>query len=162
MFKTAIAASLLTLGLAACGNNTAPDTNNERPSAPVEKTSMQDEHQRPALKVASTSLGKIVVDGKGRTVYTYADDDQGGAKSTCKDACLDAWPPVPAPAKPDVDDLSGDVGVAKDANGDSQLTYNGWPLYYYAGDQKAGDTMGQGMKDEWWVLDPSGEKVRTK
>jgi len=161
MFKLAIAASLLSLGLTACGNS-SPNTSKHRPSVPVEKTSMRDENKTPALKVKSTSLGKIVVDGKGRTVYTYADDDQGGAKSTCDDACLKVWPAVPAPAKPDVDDLSGDVGVTKDASGGHQLTYNGWPLYYFSQDQKPGDTNGQGVKGEWSVLDPSGEKVRTK
>lgn len=162
MFKTAIAASVLLVGLAACGNNAMPDSENERPSTPVEKTSLQNEDETPALKVSSTPLGKIVVDGEGRTVYTYADDDQGAAKSTCKDACLKAWPPVPAPSKPDTDDLSGDLGVTKDAEGNDQLTYNGWPLYYYDEDEKPGDTKGQGVKDEWWVLDPSGEKVQTK
>jgi len=162
MFKEAIAAALLTVGLAACGNNATPNTNHERPKTPAEKTSMQNEDKTPSLRVRSTELGKIVVDGKGRTVYTYADDDQGAATSACKDACLMAWPPVPATAKPDVDDLSGDVGVAKDANGDGQLTYNGCPLYYFRGDLKPGDTRGQGTKGEWWVLDPSGTKVKTK
>jgi predicted lipoprotein with Yx(FWY)xxD motif len=161
MFKTAIAASLLTIGLAACGSGTS-NSDNSRPKMPVEKTSLQEEDQRPALDVRSTALGKIVVDGKGRTVYAYADDDQGAARSECKDECLTAWPAVPAPAKPDVDHLSGDVGVTTDANGDRQLTYNGWPLYYFGGDSKPGDTQGQGAKDEWWVLNPSGEKVRTK
>jgi predicted lipoprotein with Yx(FWY)xxD motif len=161
MFKLAIAAALLSAGLAACGNNNQHTQNQGQPT-PAETTTMQHENKAPSLQVRSTSLGKIVVDGQGHTVYTYADDKQGAAKSECKDACLAAWPAVAAPAKPDVDDLSGDVGVTKDANGHPQLTYNGWPLYHFRGDLKAGDTNGQGMKGEWYVLNPAGEKVKAK
>ncbi|MFL6088763.1 MAG: hypothetical protein ACJ71Z_01320 [Aeromicrobium sp.] len=160
MLKLAFTAALLTAGLAACGNTqTTPD---QGKATPTVMNSAKDEDKPPALTVRDSSLGKIVVDGKGRTVYTYADDKQGAAKSSCKDACLEAWPPVPAPAKPDVDKLTGDPGVTKDANGDDQLTYNGWPLYYFGGDQNPGDTNGQGAKGEWWVLNPAGEKVQTK
>jgi predicted lipoprotein with Yx(FWY)xxD motif len=160
MFKLSLAALLLALGLTGCGNTQTNDK--DMPSLAPEKTSAMDEGKTPALELRNTGLGEIIVDGKGRTVYTYEDDKQGTAKSSCKGACLKAWPAVPAPAKPDLDDLSGDAGVTKSADGDKQLTYNGWPLYYFAGDQKPGDTKGQGMEGEWYVLDKNGEKIETK
>jgi plastocyanin len=45
--------------------------------------------------------------------------------------------------------------------GTTQVTYNGWPLYYYAKDQKAGDTTGQDVGKVWYVLSPKGDKVET-
>jgi predicted lipoprotein with Yx(FWY)xxD motif len=159
MIRVTLAALLLAFGLVGCGN-TMDDK--DMPSLAPEKTSALDEDKQPALKTSDTDLGEIVVDGKGRTVYTYADDEQGAAESTCSGGCLEAWPPVPAPDKPDVDELSGDVGITKTSEGDPQLTYNGWPLYYYAQDQEAGDVKGQGVKNEWWVLDERGEKIETQ
>jgi predicted lipoprotein with Yx(FWY)xxD motif len=167
MFTSSLARLLLCLllavGLTACANSQKSDDNDAaQPAAPTTTSSKADEDRKPALKVAKTEHGETIVDGDGRTVYAYADDEQGAAKSTCKGACLAAWPPVPAPKKIDIDDLSGDAGVTKTADGKRQLTYNGWPLYYYAQDTKAGDANGQGLKDEWFVLDEAGEMVKSE
>lgn len=157
MSRSALAALLLCAGLTACGTN-QPNGNGEPTTPSPTHTAAEGEKRRPTLKVKETALGEIIVDGKGRTVYAYAADDQGAARSTCEGGCLKAWPPVSAPKRIDVD-APGDAGVTESADGKRQLTYNGWPLYYYARDTEPGDTKGHGVKGEWSALDETGEKV---
>ena len=52
------------------------------------------------------------------------------------------------------------LGTASRTDGSSQVTYNGWPLYYFAADSAPGDINGQGVNDVWWVVDPSGDAIR--
>ena len=119
--------------------------------------------RKPApLATASTALGSIVVDAKGRTVYEFAADSKG--HSACTGACLKAWPAVKAPAKlpTSVPGISGKVGVLKRPDGIRQLTLNGFPLYTFAGDSAAGTTAGQGVNasgGKWWVISPAGVKI---
>jgi predicted lipoprotein with Yx(FWY)xxD motif len=116
-----------------------------------------------ALKTATTPLGDIVVDGRGMTVYMYDADTQGTKASACTGACLSAWPLVTTDAAaPRLTGVTGTVGTIATADGGRQVTLNGWPLYYYAGDGKAGDTTGQGVGGVWWVLTPAGERVTGK
>jgi predicted lipoprotein with Yx(FWY)xxD motif len=105
-----------------------------------------------------SSLGTILVDGEGHTLYMFEPDAQG--PSTCTDQCLGAWPALlgPATAGDGVD--AGMLGTAaRPDDGTLQVTYNGWPLYYFAQDAAAGDVNGQGVNDVWYVVDPSGAAV---
>ena len=107
-------------------------------------------------------LGTILVDPKGRTLYRFNKDT--GSKSACFGACAVAWPPLRATGKPTVGagaDASL-VGTTARSDGKPQITYNGRPLYLYAGDEKAGDTRGQGLTDfgaSWYVLTRGGNQV---
>ncbi|MCR6711453.1 MAG: hypothetical protein NVV57_01615 [Demequina sp.] len=115
-----------------------------------------------ALMTADSSLGTIVVDGSGMTVYMYDSDTQGSGTSTCTGGCLSAWPPVPGGSDaPTLTGITGDVTTITGTDGNPQLALNGWPLYYYASDSAAGDTMGQGVGGVWWVLDAAGEPVHS-
>ena len=110
-------------------------------------------------------LGKILVDSKGRTVYLFEKDT--GPKSTCSGACAAEWPPVTTTGKPSAGNglTASMLGTTKRSDGTTQVTYNGHPLYRYAGDNKAGDTNGQGLDffgGEWYVLSPAGQKVEGK
>jgi predicted lipoprotein with Yx(FWY)xxD motif len=114
------------------------------------------------LSLGKTDLGKTLVGASGRTLYLFEKDT--GAKSTCNGTCASAWPPFTASGKPkagsgvDVTKLS----TSKRDDGTQQLVYAGHPLYYYAGDSKAGDTNGEGLKQfgaEWYVVSSSGKKV---
>ena len=102
-------------------------------------------------------LGTLLVDASGRTLYLLTDD--GRDSSTCTRGCALAWPPVrtvgsPSPAEGvDADRL----GVIPREDGSSQVTYNGWPLYYFAPDERPGDAMGHFVSDVWYVVTPSGE-----
>jgi predicted lipoprotein with Yx(FWY)xxD motif len=116
------------------------------------------------VKVRSTGLGKVLVDGSGRTLYLFEADKS--SKSTCQGGCAQAWPPVVVKGKAEPKAGSGAkdklLGTSKRDGGDRQVTYDGHPVYRYQGDEKAGDTNGQGLDQfgaKWYVLDPSGKKI---
>lgn len=112
------------------------------------------------LALADTSLGEVIVDGNGMTAYVYDKDTQGASASACTGACLQTWPPILVSAeKPTADGITGELGTIKTPDGKMQVTLNGWPLYLYAGDAKAGDVTGQGFKGIWWVVDAAGMKI---
>lgn len=114
----------------------------------------------PDLKVADSAAGRIVVDGKGMSVYYYTKDVKDSGTSTCTGGCLDAWPPVLAAADtPTVDGVTGTVGTIATPDGQKQLTINGMPVYYYAKDLAAGDILGQGVGGVWYLVAPSGDMI---
>ena len=107
-------------------------------------------------------VGTILVDSKRHTLYLFRRDS--GPESTCFGACASAWPPLRATGKPTVGGRAHAslVGTTTRSDGEQQVTYNGHPLYLYAGDEKAGDTRGQGLTDfgaSWYVLGPAGQQV---
>ena len=51
------------------------------------------------------------------------------------------------------------LGTTLRDDGTTQVTYNGWPLYYFVGDAAAGDVAGQNVNEIWFVLAPDGEYV---
>ncbi len=108
------------------------------------------------LKTATTSLGTIVVDGKGMVLYMYTKDTQGTQASACAAGCAAAWPAALADSMPTLTGITGTVTMIPATGGAKQLALNGWPLYYYAKDKAAGDTLGQGVGSVWYVLDASG------
>jgi predicted lipoprotein with Yx(FWY)xxD motif len=112
------------------------------------------------VEVASTELGEVLVDGDGMVLYVFDNDMQG--ESVCYDQCEQAWPPLVSDgevtAGEDVDDAM--FGSVERQDGSQQVTYNDWPLYYFAQDAAPGDTNGQALNDVWWVVDPSGEPIR--
>lgn len=117
-----------------------------------------DDADRPVLAVASTSLGEILVDGGGMTLYMFDPDEQG--PSTCEDDCLQAWPPLMGePVDGEGIDV-GLLGTSERSDGSDQATYDGWPLYHWVGDDQPGDVNGQGVQDVWWVLTSDGTVVR--
>lgn len=111
------------------------------------------------LMTAMSTLGEIVVDQAGMTVYQYDMDTQGAGVSTCTGVCATTWPAVTsASGGPAVEGVTGEVSTITGAQGETQVVLNGWPLYYYSGDTAAGDTNGQGFGGIWWVLTPAGER----
>ena len=107
-------------------------------------------------------LGTILVDSKGRTLYLFHRDS--GSKSTCFGACAGTWPPLRATGKPTVSGRASAslIGTTTGSDRKQQVTYNGHPLYLYAGDEQAGDARGQGLTDfgaSWYVLTPAGQHV---
>jgi predicted lipoprotein with Yx(FWY)xxD motif len=113
-----------------------------------------------ALATATTSLGEVVVDGTGMTVYVFDTDTQGAETSACTGQCLANWPPVTTDsADPVVDGVTGEVGTIAGPDGSMQLTLDGWPLYTFAGDSAPGDVNGQGVNDVWWAVAPDGSRI---
>jgi predicted lipoprotein with Yx(FWY)xxD motif len=112
--------------------------------------------------VAASGLGRILVDGRGHTLYLFAKDRNG--KSSCSGSCAVYWPPLITSGKPRA--VSGAsaslLGTTRRADGRLQVTYRHHPLYTYAGDAAKGQTSGQGLDasgGKWWVLSPAGDKI---
>src|SRR5436190_1437972 len=99
----------------------------------------------PTVKVATDpTLGKILVDDRGMTLYQYSRDTKG--TSNCYDACEARWPILRpgADGKPTgSSDINGTLGTITRKDNTLQVTYNDIPLYFFAPDEKAGDTKGQ-------------------
>ncbi|ADD40360.1 hypothetical protein [Stackebrandtia nassauensis] len=111
------------------------------------------------VKVGETSLGDVLLDSEGKTLYMFKKDKDG--KSACYDKCEKMWPPLTV----DGDAKAGDgadadlLGTSEREDGSQQVTYNGMPLYYFAKDKAEGDVNGQGVKDVWYVVDAEGNIV---
>jgi predicted lipoprotein with Yx(FWY)xxD motif len=114
------------------------------------------------VSVASSSLGKIIVDSRGRTLYLFEKDTRG--HSACSGTCAMYWPPLITRGKP----IAGHglkkslLGTIRRANGARQVTYAGHPLYRYVLDTKPGETNGEGLQDfgaGWDALSAAGKKI---
>jgi predicted lipoprotein with Yx(FWY)xxD motif len=114
------------------------------------------------VAVAGSQLGKILVDGRGRTLYLFARDRNG--KSACSGSCATYWPPLIAAGKSRAGAgvTASLLGTTRRADGRLQVTYRHHPLYTYVGDSKKGQTSGQGLNLSgglWWVVSPAGNKI---
>ena len=106
-----------------------------------------------SLKVVRTSAGTVLAGSRGLTLYYYAEDKRGSGKSVCTGACASAWPPLVAPARaPAGVRLPGKLGVITRPGGVRQVTLNGYPLYYFAGDKAPGQAKGNGIEGAWHVI----------
>jgi predicted lipoprotein with Yx(FWY)xxD motif len=113
------------------------------------------------LSTAASSLGTIVVDGHGMTVYYYSKDMKGSGKSDCAGGCLALWPAVKATSSsPKVDGVTGMVGTITRDDGTLQVTIDGMPVYTYAQDSQAGDVNGEGIDNLWYVVSPDGSAIK--
>lgn len=106
-------------------------------------------------------LGTIVVNSAGLTLYDFHKDK--GGTSACYGACASAWPPLLTEGEPKADAgaMASQLGTTKRKDGTVQVTYNGWPLYTYAGDQAPGEANGNDIDQfgaEWYALQPNGEE----
>jgi predicted lipoprotein with Yx(FWY)xxD motif len=109
------------------------------------------------VNVGQTSaLGSFLVDSKGMTLYLYTKDTPN--TSNCSGGCASAWPPLLTTGAPTAGTgvTASLLGTTTRADGTTQVTYNGWPLYYYASDAAAGDTTGEGVGSVWYVITPAG------
>jgi predicted lipoprotein with Yx(FWY)xxD motif len=107
------------------------------------------------VKTADSSLGTILVDSQGKTLYYFANDVPASGASSCNGQCAVVWPvfstgtiTVSSPLDP------ADFGTITRIDGTKQTTYYGWPLYYYQGDTKPGDVNGENNLDVWFVFKP--------
>lgn len=113
------------------------------------------------VTLVDNALGSILVGADGMTLYAFTPDTAG--TSTCYDACAAAWPPLladgaTAPTAGDGLDASMLTTVDR-SDGTTQVKYGDWPLYYFASDTAAGDTNGQGVGGNWYVVDATGALI---
>jgi predicted lipoprotein with Yx(FWY)xxD motif len=115
----------------------------------------------PLVKVATDpTLGKILVDSKGMTLYLYSRDELG--VSNCFDQCEVRWPILKAPddgAPTGSSDIGGELTTITRKDGSKIVAYNNIPLYYWYQDVNPGDTKGQAVGGVWWILPPGLKQI---
>ncbi len=154
---------LVALFVSACGSATPAVPGTTVPNVPITGASTDTVADGmgsggPAVvNVGSeASLGSFLVDSKGMTLYLFTKDTPN--TSNCYDGCAAAWPPLltlGAPTSGAGVDASL-LGTTTRTDGSVQVTYNGWPLYYFANDKAAGDVNGEGVQGVWFVVTPDG------
>ena len=113
------------------------------------------------VSIGHTSVGDIVVDAQGLTLYVFTKDTNG--VSACTDACATAWPPELVSNTPTATagvDGSKLTEITR-PDGAKQLAYDGHPLYRYANDTKPGDVTGEKVNNVWFVIDATGHLIGT-
>ena len=149
------------LMLAACGTSSDPAA-----SAPAAAAAA---HSHPGsdpvtVKTMSTRKGTVLVNAQGRTLYWFAKDSR--TKSRCNGSCATYWRPVLGKAVAATGtSLPHRFGTIKRADGKTQATYDGHPLYTYTGDTAAGQLNGNDLNASgglWWAISPSGGALKAK
>ena len=128
----AVAAAAAVLG--ACSSSPTSSTGSTGTSSPAAAAGG-------GLKTATIGGATVLTNAKGFTLYSFAPDTP--AKSNCNGACAQNWPPVPGPAT--ASGVTGTFGTIKRSDGSTEATFDGHPLYTYAGDTAPGQNNGNGL-----------------
>jgi predicted lipoprotein with Yx(FWY)xxD motif len=159
--KVAVLLVVTVLVLSACAPAATPAPPTAAPTdAPAPKTAAA-QPQAVTLQMAQNDeLGSFLADGDGRTLYLFTKDTAN--TTVCYDECAAAWPPLLTLGEPTLNaGVTAEViGTTERNDGTTQLTYNGWPLYYFAKDEAPGDTTGQAVGDVWWVVSGEGNPIK--
>ena len=162
--------AVLLMLAAACGGDddaadtTVSDAGAATTAAPVATTAAPTgTTAAPAGTTAASAGGAELIvtddhltDGEGRSLYLFTVDTQDSGTSACDPDCLANWPIFVGPATAGEGVDAALLGEIADTG---QVTYNGWPLYYFGGDAAPGDTNGQGLSDVWWLVSPTGDQM---
>jgi predicted lipoprotein with Yx(FWY)xxD motif len=150
---------VLAAGCGSDGTSTAGPTTSVRATSTPTTTSSTT--GTITVTVGSSSLGAVLTDQSGRTLYGFTSDT--GGTSTCTGDCTRTWPPLaskaPVASGPGVDTAL--LSSTRRADGTSQVVYGKWPLYYFAGDIQPGDVKGQGAGGTWFAVAPNGQLIKT-
>ncbi len=160
---TVIGAACVALAAAACGSSTpaastAPPAATAAPAAstaaPAASAAASPSAATVTLKTAQTSFGTVLTNGQGFTVYWFTADT--ATSSACRGACAAAWPPVIGmPQFASGIKLAGKLGEIMRSDGQVQATYDGHPLYLFAGGTAPGQVNGNGVNGFgalWWAI----------
>jgi predicted lipoprotein with Yx(FWY)xxD motif len=154
-------------GLAVVGGTDVANAGTTHPSFESERAvntaSVTRSSRRPTVQVRRTRLGKILVDSRGRTLYLFKKDT--GGKSSCSGSCAVNWPPLLATGRPTAGSgiRASKLATTRRSNGKTQVVYNHHPLYRFIGDEKPGNTSGEGLTAfgaRWFVVSPAGNEIR--
>lgn len=154
-----VAAALLA---AACSSTSSGSAASSAPAAGSTGSGSAAAASGTVIKTTAGSTGAFLTDSSGRAVYLWVKD--GHNMSACSGACAGAWPPVTAQGSVTAGGSAkaSDLGTITRSDGTKQVTYDGHPLYYFAGDSGAGQTSGQGSDSfgaKWWLVSPSGAQI---
>jgi predicted lipoprotein with Yx(FWY)xxD motif len=157
--KAVVAVATVGLAAAACGGSSGGSSSlKAKPAAAGGGSSV-------TVMTRQGPLGTYLVDGSGRSLYTFALDK--GKTSNCSGSCTQYWPPfittghltASGGAKQSM------LGTTKRSDGKTQVTYGGHPVYRFFQDNKAGDIKGQGLNLSgglWWLESPAGANITKK
>jgi predicted lipoprotein with Yx(FWY)xxD motif len=117
------------------------------------------------VSLHKSSLGMILVNGRGRTLYAFTRDGRNKDRCVTTSGCTSTWPVLTSHGKP-----HGGPGVKgsmlstiKLPDGSHQATYNGHPLYTYVGDSSAAETDYVGVHQfggTWMAVNGAGKTVK--
>jgi predicted lipoprotein with Yx(FWY)xxD motif len=152
---------VVAIAIAGCGGS-GNQTGNGTPTQAGANSAAAAPSVPATLGVRKTHLGRILVDAQGRSLYLFEQDK--GTASTCYGACASLWPPLTVSGSPKAGAgiAASKLGTTKRKDGQAEVTYNGHPLYYYAGDRKPGDLTGEGLNQfgaPWDVLSTAGKGI---
>ncbi|WP_412079193.1 SCO0930 family lipoprotein [Streptomyces xanthophaeus] len=135
----------------------APDPKEETKEEPKEEAEPEAE-----LSVnPNATLGHVVADAEGRTLYRFDKDSAWPMKIGCVGACLDTWKPAAPVDKSKVNGIADElIGKVKRPDGTEQLTIDCWPVYSFTGDAKPGDITGHNKQGLWFAVTEKGKKAK--
>lgn len=141
------------IGIGATAMTVATESVTETPTAEATTTAL-------TVMVNNDGTPAFLVDGQGRALYISTKDTPN--TSACMDDCAVDWPPVLVTGTPTAGEGvdSTLLGTLTRADSQMQATYNSWPLYYSDDDVNPGDTNGQGVDGEWFLISPTGEPIQ--
>lgn len=150
----------------AAGAQTAADPYAQEPEETAEDTAVA--QAQPAgggaqLVVGECGdLGQCITNPEGKVLYGFTDDTQNADTSACAADCLANWPAWATEGAPQAAEGvdAAKVTTITGTDGATQVAYNGWPLYFYAGDPGAATWNGQGVGDKWYVVNAAGQLVK--
>lgn len=141
--------------LAGCGGTSTPSSS--PPSGNGGSTA-------PTVSTGHTSLGTVLTDSQGITLYYFL-PEKGGKIGACDASCLMTWPPVTVSGSPSsstaVTGTLGVVSITVSGVAESEVTYNSWPLHRYSGDSGAGQVNGQNIANVWFAAEPGTTSTET-
>jgi predicted lipoprotein with Yx(FWY)xxD motif len=165
-----VALAATALLFAACSNAgtggaaTTPATQTPATQAPATgaaSAAPSEEAEAYEVELGDTdALGKFLTGEDGKTLYLFTPDTT--TKSNCNTGCIDKWPAFTVESGETVtggDGVTGKFATITRDDGDTQVTYEGHPLYYFAGDKAAGDVNGEGLNSKWYVVGGDGKAI---
>jgi predicted lipoprotein with Yx(FWY)xxD motif len=154
----------VTLLVAACstGSSSTAAAGSSSPAGASSSSAAAGGSGSTVITTVSSSAGTFLATSSGHAVYLWSKD--GNGMSACTGACTGAWPPVTTTGQVTASGgaKSSDLGTITRPDGTKQVTYDGHPLYFFAGDSGPGMASGQGNDGfgaKWWLVSPSGSDV---
>lgn len=163
LHRRGLAALLASMALmvAACGDDNGDTTTDTEPTTTTAEDGADEEAsaQDPDVQVGETSLGNVLVNGEGRTLYAFTQDSDGAP--TCTGDCAATWPALLVEAEPVVGEGIDPavISTVDGAEGGTQVVADGQPLYTFSGDTAAGDVNGQELGGVWFAVGPDGTLI---
>ena len=162
LLKLSIPTITVSLLIAACGSSSSSNTTTSAASTQAAAPTSNSTSSAVLVKSTSNPLGTILIDSQGMTLY-HLSGEQNGKFICTSTACVGIWHPLIAPSTGTPSSEVSSLGTVKRPDGTVQVTYKGTPLYTFTGDQHAGETKGQGIKDvdTWSAITTSSSSTPT-